>query len=150
MRPHWKRLFSALGEALRRPLAHGEAVAMTLWATGRLVSLDRRLAFDDLVERLRAGGGWHCRRADPIVLARVVGFMAPLLPPWRTGYCMKRSLLLLQLWSAQGLEPRLHLGVRRASLDAGSLEGHAWLSVDVPELAEHCGSAAGCAETLVL
>ena len=123
---------------------------MTLWATGRLVLLDRRLAFDDLVERLRTGGGWRCHRADPIVLARVVGRLASLLPPWRTGICMKRSLLLLQLWSAQGLEPCLHLGVRKVDPDAGSIEGHAWLSIDVPELAEHCGSSGGCTETLVL
>jgi len=63
--------------------------------------------------------------------------LLPLLPPRGYGRCMKRSLLLLDLWSRCGLEPRLHLGVRRPGESA--LEGHAWVTVGDPRLDRRTG-----------
>ena len=39
---------------------------------------------------------------------------------------MKRSLILLHLWSRCGLEPELHLGVRRDPTEV--FQAHAWVS----------------------
>lgn len=63
---------------------------------------------------------------DPQRLAAVTDRLGRLLPPWGMGRCLKRSLILLDLWSRCGLEPRLHLGMRLTA--AGLWEGHAWLS----------------------
>lgn len=41
---------------------------------------------------------------------------------------MKRSLVLLEVWSRCGVEARLHLGLRREA--AGVWEGHAWLAAE--------------------
>jgi hypothetical protein len=41
---------------------------------------------------------------------------------------MKRSLLLLDLWSRCGLRPRLHLGLRGGGYPGR--RGHAWLTRD--------------------
>lgn len=63
--------------------------------------------------------------------------LLPLLPPYGHGRCLKRSLLLLDLWSRCGLEPRLHLGVRRPG--ESPLEGHAWVTTGVPALDRRTG-----------
>lgn len=63
--------------------------------------------------------------------------LLPLLPPRGYGRCLKRSLVLVDLWSRCGLEPRLHLGVRRPGVDA--LEGHAWVTVGDPRLDRRTG-----------
>ena len=63
---------------------------------------------------------------DPDGCLRLVNRLLRVLPPRGLGPCFKRSLLLLDLWSRCGLEPRLHLGVRR-SVDRR--EGHAWVIV---------------------
>jgi hypothetical protein len=41
---------------------------------------------------------------------------------------LKRSLVLLEVWSRCGVEAQLHLGLRREA--AGVWEGHAWLSAE--------------------
>jgi hypothetical protein len=51
--------------------------------------------------------------AHPAWLDGAAARLLPLLPPRRVGRCLKRSLVLLDLWSRCGLEPRLHVGVRR-------------------------------------
>ncbi len=63
---------------------------------------------------------------DPAGCLRLVNRLLRVLPPRGLGPCLKRSLLLLDLWSRCGLAPRLHLGVRR-SVDRR--EGHAWVTV---------------------
>ena len=52
--------------------------------------------------------------------------MLRFVPPWNLGPCLKRSLILLDLWSSCGREAVLRLGMRRA-VD-GAWQGHAWLS----------------------
>jgi hypothetical protein len=69
----------------------------------------------------------------PEWLLATVEALVFLLPPWRYGRCLKRSLLLLDLWSRCGLSPRLHLGVRRDG-ERGRHQGHAWVTVASPPL----------------
>ena len=72
----------------------------------------------------------------------------PILPPWRMGRCLKRSLLLLALWSRCGLAVKLHLGFRPSS--GGPLEGHAWITCEGFEVPEPLCSSNGHAEAFVL
>ncbi len=62
---------------------------------------------------------------DPRVSLAVLERLLPLLPPYGVGRCVKRSLLLLDLWSRAGLRPSFHLGLREA---AGKRGGHAWIT----------------------
>jgi hypothetical protein len=62
---------------------------------------------------------------------------APLLPPHGIGPCLKRSLLLLDLWSRCGLAPRLHVGV---ALSATGRRAHAWVTPDPVTPAPPAGS----------
>ncbi|HEX2255040.1 MAG TPA: hypothetical protein VHQ65_17370 [Thermoanaerobaculia bacterium] len=112
------------------------------------------------------------RRVEPFALAALArpawldgttARLLPLLPPRGVGRCLKRSLILLDLWSRCGLEPRLHVGVRRpgrsgppsepgqgATGDATAgqmggerrddpLEAHAWVTVGDPRLDRRTG-----------
>jgi hypothetical protein len=56
---------------------------------------------------------------------------------------MKRSLVLLHLWSRCGLAPCLHLGV---ALGGGGLQGHAWLTAEADGRTLAAGSSDGRAE----
>ena len=104
---------------------------------------ERRLPLDGLVERLRSTPRFSSAAlAHPEWLLAIVDRLLPLLPPWRYGRCLKRSLLLLDLWSRCGLRPALHLGVRRA--DEGVREGHAWVTAE--EAASGQGPLATSAE----
>ncbi len=137
---------AALAEALRRPLVHARATVVVARAAVTVAREFRRRPFEEVVERLRRVP--RAQRPDPVTLARVAGRLLPILPPWRMGRCLKRSLILLHLWSRAGLEPRLHLGFRPERQLAS--RGHAWLSVDEPALAGLCGSAQGSVEVVVL
>ncbi len=48
---------------------------------------------------------------DPRLIAAMVSHAVPLLPPRTMGRCLKRSLILLDLWSRCGLTPALHIGI---------------------------------------
>ena len=63
---------------------------------------------------------------DPVSVLSVVEALLPVLPPWGAGRCLKRSLLLLDLWSRAGLEPALHLGCRGEA--HRRVHGHAWVT----------------------
>ena len=78
--------------------------------------------------------------ADPNLHLRVVSRLLTGLPPPHMGRCMKRSLLLLHLWSRCGLAPCLHLGVAR--LGEGLL-GHAWLTAESGGRTLRAGSSDG-------
>lgn len=99
----------------------------------------RRGGIEGLADRLRAAppfaAGWLRRPAD---LDAVAVRLLPLLPPYGMGPCLKRSLVLLDLWSRCGLAPRLHIGVRRPG--EAALEAHAWVTTGVPELDRRTGA----------
>jgi hypothetical protein len=102
-------------------------------ATGRRIAAeDRRLGFGALVDARRAARSRPLPRAldDPRRLAESVEALLPFVPPRAYGICLRRALLLLELWSRAGLEPTLHLGFRR---DAPTRDGHAWLTAIAPE-----------------
>jgi hypothetical protein len=96
----------------------------------RVRRLERRYGIEDSVDRLRGVPPFAIRLlCNPWWLLAVVDRLLPVLPPRGYGRCLKRSLLLLDLWARCGLRPRLHLGVRRA--DQTAHEGHAWVTVEV-------------------
>jgi hypothetical protein len=123
----------------------GRLLGAVLAAFGASWRLHRasRLPFDRLVDELRRGKPLAGALADPILHLRVASRLLPVLPPWRMGRCMKRSLLLLHLWSRCGLAPCLHLAV---ALDGGGLQGHAWLTAEVDGSTLSAGSSDGRVE----
>ena len=60
---------------------------------------------------------------NPKLLAGTVNCLLPWLPPRGLGPCLKRSLLLQDLWSRCGLRPRLALGVL---VEGSERSIHAW------------------------
>lgn len=52
--------------------------------------------------------------------------LLPLLPPFRYRACLRRSLLLLDLWSRCGCDVRLVLGWRPGTGEEQRF-GHAWV-----------------------
>jgi hypothetical protein len=128
---------------LRRPGRLLRAATAAFAAAWRVQRRASRLPFDHFVEELRAGQPFAGELADPILHLRVVSRLLPVLPPWRMGRCMKRSLLLLHLWSRCGLAPCLHLGV---ALAGGGLQGHAWLTAEAEGRTLSAGSSDGRAE----
>jgi len=114
------------------------ALPAVLRSAGRVRRLTRETGLRRLPEALRRAprfrASWLGR---PAWLDGTVARLLPLLPPYGYGPCLKRSLLLLDLWSRCGLEPRLHLGVRRPGEEP--LEGHAWVTVGDPKLDRRTG-----------
>ncbi len=109
------------------------ALPAVLRAALRLVWLDRRHDLRELADRLRAVAPWRpSYLANPRYLDGSVSRLLALLPPRRYGPCLKRSLLLLDLWSRCGLDPRIHIGTLKHEDER---RFHAWVSVpgsDVP------------------
>ena len=104
------------------------ALPAVLRAAVRAGRLARELELDALADRLRDVPPFAAAALrQPLWLLGTVDRVLPLVPPWGYGRCLKRSLLLLDLWSRCGLSPRLHLGVRRAGEAAH--EAHAWVTV---------------------
>jgi hypothetical protein len=112
------------------PRKIGFALAATplVLATGwRVARLERRLGLGALIDELRGAR----RRPLPAWLARpewLAGTLERLLgvvPPRRYGRCLRRALILLELWSRCGLEPTIHLGFR---LRTPERDGHAWIT----------------------
>jgi len=86
-----------------------------------------RQPLDQLVETLRTTRRLPPRLSRPAVLQDIVNRWYRWLPPRGLRSCLKRSLLLLDLWSRCGLHPEFHLGVAGEGDDR---EGHAWVSAD--------------------
>src|SRR6185436_476137 len=85
---------------------------------------------DELAARLRSTPRFALPLlAHPEWLLAALDRLLPLLPPRGYGRCLKRSLLLLDLWSRCGLRPRLHLAAPTARA-GGEREGHAWVTVE--------------------
>jgi hypothetical protein len=117
------------------------AVVRAAWRVGWL---EPRTSLDELVSKLRSR-----RRGrssfDPSLARGIVERLLPVLPPFGAGRCVKRSLLLLELWSRAGLEPCLHVGMIRGDRIARKPDaGHLWVTTasedyrtpDLPDIAE--------------
>jgi hypothetical protein len=125
--------------AVRRVLENPLDCLRVLGAIGRAAyrvgresrdtNLCRQAGLADLVVRLREPGGSRrssgASDADALLALALVEPLLPLLPPYGSGRCVKRSLILLDLWSRAGLEPSLHLGLREGN---GVRQGHAWVT----------------------
>ena len=138
---------TAAADIARSPVLFLRATTAVLAAAVRVLRLERRLVFDEMVRRLRRPREGEPRRVLAVAAARVTGRLLPILPPAGMGPCLKRSLILLHLWSRWGFEARLHMGVRPGE---DGPEGHAWLTVDEPALQDVAGSPAGCEEAIEL
>jgi hypothetical protein len=68
---------------------------------------------------------WAPLRRRPEALLVTVNRLLSFVPPVGFGRCLKRSLLLLDLWGRCGLRPTLHLGVRHPAEDDPN--AHAWI-----------------------
>lgn len=107
--------------------------APLVWATGaRVRRLDRRLGLGAVIQELRAARERPLppRLANPLWLAATLERMLPFVPPRHYGPCLRRALILLELWSRCGLEPTLHIGFRP---QAPRRDGHAWLTATRPD-----------------
>jgi hypothetical protein len=114
-------------ETLRRA-GFALRAAPLVFATGaRVARLDREVSFGALVAELRRARERPLapRLANPAWLAGTLERLLPAVPPYRYGPCLRRALILLELWTRCGLEPTLHLGFR---LQAPERDGHAWLT----------------------
>jgi hypothetical protein len=148
-------------EVLRAP---GLYLAAAL-AVGRAALEVRRQygrhPFDELIVRLRQRSGDRADGAPgpggddvgsavarAVAQGRVAGRLLRWLPPRRMGPCLKRSLVLLHLWSGAGFAVRVHLGFQPVA-GAAPL-GHAWLTADRSELVPLCGGPNGSTEVLAL
>lgn len=104
------------------------ALPALLRAALRLGRLDRRHDLAGVAERMARVPPWRVGLfANPRYLDACVRRVAGWLPPRRLGPCLKRSLLLLDLWSRCGLHPRIHLGVVGSA--AGGRSFHSWVSL---------------------
>lgn len=93
----------------------------------RVSFLSRRRGFGALIEALKSRRArplspWLARPAE---LAGVVERLLVTLPPRDHGLCLRRALIVLELWSRCGLEPTLHLGFR---FERPERDGHAWVT----------------------
>lgn len=116
----------ALLRAAAEPvLVVGSALAV-LRSAARVAWLARRVPVLELPRHLRVAAPLPVILRDAGRLEAVAGRMLPFLPSAGLGPCLKRSLVLLELWSRCGREAVLRLGLRRSV--SGAWQGHAWLS----------------------
>lgn len=121
-----------------RQLLTKTAFALAAWpvvlrASFRAAWHMRSLPLDEAVARLREVSSLPRWLQNPRWLAGLSDRLLPFLPPLGYGPCMKRSLLLLDLWGRCGLEPHFHLGIRRGERAPDALkihdrELHAWIT----------------------
>lgn len=116
-----------VGERFRRYAFGMLALPLVVGSARRIAALDRERSFGQLIVDLRDAGRrplphWLAR---PNRLAETVERLLPLLPPRHYGSCLRRSLVLLDLWTRCGLRPTLHLGF---DISTPERRGHAWLT----------------------
>jgi len=121
-------------DRLRKALFAIVALPVLARASLRLIRLDRYHDLEELAERMARVRSWrNTWLSNPRYLDACVQRFASRLPPLCFGPCLKRSLLLLDLWSRCGLSPRIHLGAAKS--DDGAHSFHAWVSVPADETA---------------
>jgi len=102
------------------------ALPSVIRAAWRVRRLEPGCSLPELVDRLRRVKPWRFAFLDhPAYLEGSVGRLAALLPLRGLGLCMRRSLVLLDLWSRCGDDLRFHLGMTSAGDDRRL---HAWVS----------------------
>lgn len=107
----------------KHPVSVLRSLAAIARAAARVSFCQRRRSLPELVSHLRSTP--RGSSGDPRLALAVLERLLPVLPPFGTGRCVKRSLFLLDLWSRAGLAPSFHLGLRGAEDDRG---GHAWIT----------------------
>ncbi len=107
---------------------------VVMLAAIRVTWLCRRLPLDELVERIRRVPVLPRFLRGPDAFRSLVDRWYRWLPPRGFRPCLKRSYLMLDLWSRCGMNPEFHLGVRQVD---GKPDGHAWLTVEGLEIGEH-------------
>jgi len=126
------------------------ALPAVVRASLRVAVLARRLPLDEVVARLRAEPPFVVRSLSrPEWLLASLDRLLPMLPPYGYGRCLKRSLLLLDLWSRCGLHPRLHLAAPLVRA-GGRYEGHAWVTVEPASASLPGTSSEGYVEAFML
>ena len=88
--------------------------AVVVLASVRIAWISRKLPLDRLVDSIRQVPVLPEQFRRPEVFQAFVNRWYRWLPPRGLRSCLKRSYLLLDLWSRCGLEPEFHLGVRKA------------------------------------
>lgn len=113
------------------------AATPLIWRAGWRLWRHQRLPIARLSELMRDVPLLTSRPLrHPRYLAATAERWLRLLPPRRFGRCLKRSLLLLDLWQRCGLEPVFHLGTAGHGTDR---DFHAWVSTSDPTLASPAG-----------
>jgi hypothetical protein len=105
------------------------ALLASVRAALRVWWLEPRSSLPELVTELRSSP--KLRGLDPRLAQGVLERILVFLPPYGIGRCVKRSLILLELWSRCGLDPRLHLGLHARF-------GHAWVTTGDHGLGTFC------------
>jgi hypothetical protein len=108
---------------LSRPVSVIGCLLAIARAAVRVSFHQKRRSLPELVSNLRSTS--RTSFCDPLLSLAVLERLLPLLPPYGAGRCVKRSLLLLDLWSRAGLAPSFHLGLLSAG---GERFGHAWVT----------------------
>lgn len=98
----------------------------------RLYRLNRHHDLQELALRMADVRPWRLQfLSNPRYLDACIQRFAMRLPPRQLGPCLKRSFLLLDLWSRCGLEPRIHMG--SATSSDGRHSFHAWVTCTAGE-----------------
>ena len=101
------------------------AIGWVIRAAAWMMREYRTRAFDQIIRAVYEMRDRRICRIPPEQLAQITERLLPWLPPWRMGRCIKRSLILLYLWSRCGIPVRLHIGIHPSQ----PYRGHVWLSV---------------------
>jgi Transglutaminase-like superfamily len=101
------------------------AVPAVVRAARRLRHCSGEKDLEKLANAMRHAAPLPSFLRNPLFLAGTVDRLIKVLPPANFGPCLKKSLILLDLWTGCGLEPKLHLG---AAIAGQTFDFHAWIS----------------------
>jgi len=114
----------------------------------RAAWLVRRHPLPEALERLRDVAPFRapglCR---PERLLRAADRLARWLPPYDHGLCLRRSFVLVDLWTRCGHRPTVHFGLRPRDEGGADVRGHVWVTLD-PNLPDSTPRG-GCREIFV-
>jgi hypothetical protein len=107
------------------------AAPVVIATARRIARREGEVPLDTLLAELRgrAAAPLPRRLARPSWLSGSVERLLPRLPPQDLGPCLRRALIVYELWSRCGLEPRLHVGLKPGT---GLRDAHAWITAEGP------------------